>query len=400
MKGTGEVPKKIDRQETSFLKWPLAVLLGIGFFFSWPNIFNALPKSPSDPPLISSLKIDTPLELFDERVPLEIQEVRERLEKELLLTLWDRPQVILWLKRSRRYLPYIEEMLQKNGMPGDLKYIALAESALRPHAGSPKGAMGFWQFMQNTGRQYGLVINSRLDERRNIFASTQAAIRYFKDLYKKFGSWTLVAAAYNMGGDGLADEIQEQGVNDYYHLYLPIETQRYVFRILSIKLIFSDPKRYGFHLSSKDYYPPLEFDRIQVNCLQDTHLRIIAQAAKTHFKEIKDLNPEIRGYSLPAGKHTILIPKGASQGFEDRYQPLLNHQTADQKEQIYVVQEADTLSSIANRFGVPLSSIITWNRLNPTTSIRPGDKLVIYRKIQEPGEGDEGEGKGASPVND
>jgi len=381
------------------MKWALVVLLGIGLF-SWPNVFSALPKSPPDPFLISSLKIDRPLELCDEPVPLDIQEVRERLDKELLLTLWDRPQVILWLKRSRRYLPYIEKMLQKNEIPGDFKYIALAESALRPHAGSPKGAMGFWQFMQDTGRQYGLVINNRIDERRNIFASTQAAIRYFKDLYKQFGSWTLVAAAYNMGGDGLADEIQEQGIKDYYRLYLPIETQRYVFRILSIKLIFSDPKRYGFHLSDEDYYPPLEFDRIQVNCSQDTHLRIIAQAAKTHFKEIKDLNPEIRGYSLPAGKHTILIPKGASQGFGARYQPLLHQQSADQTEQIYVVQEADTLSSIADRFGVPLSSIITSNHLNPKLSIRPGDKLIIYRKIQEPAESDEGEGKGASPVND
>jgi hypothetical protein len=400
MKGKREVQKKIDLKETGFMKWPLVVLLGIGLFFSWPQVFSALPKAPSDPPLISSLKIDTPLDLCDEPVPLEIQEVRERLEKELLLTLWDRPQVILWLKRSRRYLPYIEEMLQKNGIPGDLKYIALAESALRPHAGSPKGAMGFWQFMQDTGRQYGLAINSRIDERRNIFASTQAAIKYFKDLYKQFGSWTLAAAAYNMGGDALADEIQEQGIKDYYRLYLPIETQRYVFRILSIKLIFSDPKRYGFHLSGEDYYPPLEFDRIQVNCLQDTHLRIIAQAAKTHFKEIKDLNPEIRGYSLPAGKHSILIPKGAARGFEARYQPLPHQQLADQKEHIYVVKEADTLSSIANRFGVPLSSIITWNHLNRKITIRPGDKLIIYRKVQEPVENDEGEGKGASPVND
>ncbi len=400
MKGKREVQNNIDLKETSFWKWLPTVLLALGFFFSWPTVFNALPKSLSDPLPISSLKIDTPLELCGERVPLEMQEVQERLEKELLLTLWDRPQAILWLKRSRRYLPYIEEMLKKNGMPGDLKYIALAESALRPHAGSPKGAMGFWQFMQNTGRQYGLVIDSRIDERRNIFSSTQAAIRYFKDLYRMFGSWTLVAAAFNMGEDGLSDEIREQGIKDYYRLYLPIETQRYVLRIISIKLIFSDPQRYGFHLSAEDYYPPLEFDRIQVNCLQDTHLRIIAQAAKTHFKEIKDLNPEIRGYFLSAGKHTILIPKGASQGFEARYQALLHDEPADQKEQIYVVQVADTLSSIANRFSVPLSSIIRWNRLDPATSLHPGDKLVIYRSIQEPAERDEEEGKGASPVND
>jgi hypothetical protein len=328
MKGKREVQKKIDLKETSCLKRLLTVLLAMGVFFLWPTIFNALPKSLSDPLPISSLKIDTPVELCGERVPLEIQEVRERLEKELLLTLWDRPQVILWLKRSRRYLPYIDEMLKKNGMPADLKYIALAESALRPHAGSPKGAMGFWQF------------------------------------------------------------------------YLPLETQRYVLRIISIKLIFSDPKRYGFNLSNEDYYPPLEFDRVQIKCLRDTHLRIIAQAAKTHFKEIKDLNPEIRGYFLSAGKHTILIPKGASQGFETRYQALLHDEPTDPKEQIYVVHEADTLSSIANRFGVPLPSIIRWNRLNPATSIRPGDKLIIYRSREEPFERDEEEGKGASPVND
>ena len=157
---------KINLKEPRFMKWPLAVLLGIGLF-SWPNIFGESPKSPTDSSLISSLKIGTPLEFCAELVPLENQEVRERLEKELLLTLWDRPQVILWLKRSRRYLPYIEEMLQKNEMPGDLKYITLAESALRPHAGSQKGAIGFWQFMEHTGRQYGLVINSRIDERRN-----------------------------------------------------------------------------------------------------------------------------------------------------------------------------------------------------------------------------------------
>lgn len=323
--------QQMNLKEESVIKWPLVVLLGIGLF-SWLYIFGGSTKSSSYTSLVASLRIDTPLEFCGERVPLEIQEVRERMEKEILLTLWDRPQVILWLKRSRRYLPYIEEILQRHAMPDDLKYVALAESALRPHVGSSKGAIGFWQFMRHTGRQYGLVVNRRIDERRNIFASTQAAIRYFKDLNKTFGSWTLAAAAYNMGDEGLAAEIREQGTTDYYHLYLPLETQRYVFRILSIKLIFSDPTRYGFHLSDEDYYPPAEFDRIQINCLRDVHLRIIAQAAKTHFKVIKDLNPEIRGYSLPAGEHTILIPQGASQGFETRYHYLLNQRSVDQKE--------------------------------------------------------------------
>jgi membrane-bound lytic murein transglycosylase D len=383
-------------KETSVMKWSLVVLLGMGFFV-WPTIFGESSKSPSYPSLIGSLRIDTPLEFCDERVPLEMQEIRERLEKELLLTLWDRPQVILWLKRSRRYLPYIEKMLQQSGLPDDLKFVPIAESALRPHAGSRKGAIGFWQFMKHTGRQHGLVINRRIDERRNIFASTQGAVRYFQGLHKTFGSWSLAAAAYNMGAEALAEEIQEQGIDDYYLLYLPLETQRYVFRILSIKLIFSDPKKYGFRLADKDYYPPLEFDRIQINCHHDTHLRIIAQAAKTHFKAIKDLNPEIRGYTVPAGKLTMLIPKGASQDFDARFQLLLNHRLMNQKEHIYVVKEGDTLSSVADRFGVPLSAIITWNHLNPTVLIHPGDKLTIYQEGLKPIEPDQVESKEALP---
>ena len=316
--------QKLNLKETNFIKWPLVALLGIGLF-SWPNIFVESPKPTSYPSLISSLRIDAPLEFCGEHVPIEMQEVRERLEKELLLTLWDKPQVILWLKRSHRYLPYIEEILQENGMPDDLKFVPIAESALRPHAGSSKGAIGFWQFMRHTGRQYGLTINRRIDERRNIFPSTQAAINYLRDLHKRFGSWSLAAAAYNMGEVGLAREIKEQGTDNYYHLYLPLETQRYVCRIVSIKLILSDPKKYGFLLADEDYYPLIEFDRIQIDCPREIHLRIIAEAANTSFKMIKDLNPEIRGYSLPAGQHTILVPKGASQDFDARYQLLLKN---------------------------------------------------------------------------
>jgi len=380
------------------LKWLLIVALGLGLF----TTAHAASEKSSLPPdnfLITSLKIDTPLEFCGERVPLENQEVRERLEKELLLTLWDRPQVILWLKRTRRYLPYIDEMLKKNGMPGDLKYIALAESALRPHASSQKGAMGFWQFMEQTGKQYGLSINKSVDERRSIFASTQAAVSYFNELYKKFGSWTLVAAGFNMGGGGLVADIQEQGTKDYYYLYLPLETQRYVFRVISAKLIVSNPKKYGFNLSAEDYYPPLEFDRIEINCSQETHIRLIAQAARTYFKVIKDLNPELRGYFLTEGKHTILIPKGSAPGFESRLRSLVNQSTVKPQEFKYVVKEGDTLSSIAEQFGVTSATIVTRNHLNNKSSIRAGTKLIIPPEVERV-QSDSAEGKGASPIND
>jgi len=339
------------------------------------------------PSLAASVRIEGNLNFCGEPVPAGEQEVSERYEKELLLTLWDRAQVILWLKRSRRYLPYIDETLRKEGMPEDLRYVAVAESALRAHAGSSKGAMGYWQFTKSTGRKYGLAIDARIDERRSLFASTRAAVRYFKDLHGQFGSWTLAAAAYNMGEDGLMAEILEQGTNDYYQLYLPLETQRFVFRILSVKLILSSPGKFGFDLSDQDYYSPLEFDEIQVDCPQETPIRIIAQAAGTHFKAIKDLNPEIRGHHLPQGAHKLLIPKGASSGFYQRYSQILEKYLSAKRDSVYIVKQGDNLSAIAERFGVPLLSLIIWNRLDVSRPIHPGQELVIHQEDSLRGEG-------------
>ena len=332
------------------------------------------------PVLISRARITGPLDFCGEAVELERQDVRERLEKELLLTLWDRPQVALWIKRSSRYLPIIEKMLKEHDMPEDLKYVAIIESALRPHAGSRKGAVGFWQFMEATGLNYGLVINSEKDQRRNIFYSTQAAIAYFKELYGLLGSWTLSAAAYNMGEHGLLSEILAQKTENYYHLYLPLETQRYVFRIISAKMILSEPDTYGFRYTQEDLYPPLQFDHLKLDCFQETPISLIAQAAKTGFKEIKDLNPEIRGHFLAAGSHRILIPKGAVDGFLERFKSLVDQWKAENKERLYVVKEGDNLSTIADRFNVPLPALIIWNRLEKNKHIYPGDRLVIYNE--------------------
>ncbi len=368
---------------TFFLRY----LFTMGIFLCLANPPSTLADanvSADYPSLMSSLKIDDAHDFCDEEVPINNQEVRERFEKELLLSLWDRPQVILWLKRSHRYLPHIEKILQENGMPDDLKYIAVAESALRPHVGSKRGAIGFWQFTAATGRKYGLVVDEHVDQRRNIFASTAAAIQYLKQLHQDFGSWTLAAAAYNMGEGGLMAEIMEQGTNNYYLLYLPLETQQYLFRLLSVKLIFSDPESYGFRLTKKDTYPPLSFDQVQVACSQEIPIRIVAQAAKTHFKTIKDLNPEIRGHYLTEGKHTILIPSGASMGFQERYINLENKYSATREERIYIVKEGDNLSIIADRFGIPLAALIIWNRIDFQRPIHPGDRLIVNRDTMQP----------------
>ena len=330
------------------------------------------------PSLMTSIRTNGSLDFCGEPVVLEEQEIRERLEKELLLTLWDRPQVILWIKRSARYLPLIEELLKEQHMPDDLKYIAIAESALRPHVGSPKKAIGFWQFMTATGRKYGLKIDLEKDERRNISKSTHAAIMYFKDLYDLFGSWTLAAAAYNMGEEGLQAEILAQKTNNYYRLYLPLETQRYVFRIISAKIILENPEKYGFQFKQEDLYPPLRFEPVTIECFQEIPILIVAQAADTYFKRIKDLNPEIRGYFLAVGTHTILIPGGSARGFHDRFKVLVDKWLAERKERIYVVKEGDNLTTIAERFNIPLPVLVIWNRLGQKKYIHPGDRLVIY----------------------
>jgi hypothetical protein len=341
-------------------------------------------ESPSAwPSLMSGIKITGPIEFCGEPVPLDHQEMRERLEKELLLTIWDRPQVVLWIKRAPRYLPIIEKMLKENEMPDDLKYVAIAESALRPHVGSPKEAIGFWQFLESTGEKYGLRINAEIDERRNIFASTLAAIRYFKDLHQMLGSWTLAAAAFNMGELGLQAEIVSQKTGDYYQLYLPLETQRYIFRIIAAKIVLSDPQRFGFHFTAQDLYPPLSFDLIQVECFQDTPIHLVAQAANTYFKVIKDFNPEIRGHFLSAGMHSLLLPKGAADGFQARFKPLLEQWVAEKRERVYVVKEGDNLTNIAQRFNVPLPALLIWNRLDGRKPIHPGDRIVIYPNRME-----------------
>jgi len=337
------------------------------------------------PPLVESIRQLPALDFCGESVPLDDPDVRERMDKELLLSLWDRDQAVLWLKRSTRYFPQIERMLAEAGLPDDLKYIALAESALRPHVGSPKGAIGFWQFLPETGRRYGLTVNDDVDERRNLTASTNAAIAYYRDLYERFGSWSLAATAFNMGEEGLEAEILAQGVRDFYRLYLPLETQRYLFRVLSAKLILTQPETYGFHLQETDFYPPLRFAPVELTTFEETSLAVVAKAAKTDFKRIKDLNPELRGHYLAAGTYTLAVPEEGAAGFQERFRKLHEEWVSQRKERVYVVQPGDNLSTIAEKFRVPLPAILIWNRIDISRPIHPGDRLIIY-PFEESGE--------------
>jgi hypothetical protein len=329
------------------------------------------------PSLVSSIRIKPPLDFCGEPAPLDSMDARERLERELLLMLWDRDQTIIWLKRANRFMPYIQTVLKEQRLPDDLKYIPVVESALRALAGSPKGAMGYWQFIKDTGERYGLTISEELDERRNMAASTRSALAYFKKLYADFGSWTLAAAAYNMGEAGLKKEILLQDTADFYDLYLYQETQRYVFRILAAKLILSNPDKFGFKLLPEDLYPPEEFDRVQVELSQRTPVLSIARAARTSFKVIRDLNPEIRGYYLPKGALALSVPRGASAGFQERLARQNASLEPSAPESVYVVKKGDSISEIAERLNIPVQSLLNWNRLSLNQPIHPGDRLIL-----------------------
>ena len=323
-----------------------------------------------------TIKIEGSFAFCDEPVPLDDPALFEAFEKELLLAAWDRPQVLLWLKRAHRVFPYIEQELSRRGLPDDLKYIAVVESALMPHIQSYKNAVGYWQFIQSTARRYGLRVDGDIDQRRNLYHATDAALRYLSDLRAQFGTWTLAAAAYNCGENRVASEIKLQGIDNFYQLYLPLETQRYLFKIVAVKTIMSDPVKFGYALTPSELYLPLEFDRVTVEAKRALPVTIIAQAARSYFKEIKTFNPEIRGYDLVAGTHSLLLPKGAADGFQGRLERLLSKMTPA-TDQIYVVKPGDTLIGIANKLDVPVGALLVWNNMRLNNHIYPGDRLKV-----------------------
>lgn len=319
------------------------------------------------------------LSLCGEPMPLESRWVWELLDRELTIAAWDRAQVFMWLKRAGRYFPLIEKKLSKSGMPGDIKYLAVAESSLITHIRSPKGALGYWQFMPHTARRNGLRKDRVMDERRDIEKSTDAALGYLGNLKEMFGSWTLALAAYNCGETRLREEIEEQQVSDYYRLNLPEETERFIFRIAAIKVIMENPGQYGYRLQKDRIYRPIPCDTVAVRIRSPIHLTEVARALGADLKLLKDLNPQIIGYHLPSGGYSLKTPPGLGPRMSEILKKLQRTSSARPQKgsgTYHVVQPGDTLSGISKKTGVPVSTLKDLNNLEGSL-IKAGERLRL-----------------------
>lgn len=251
------------------------------------------------------------LEFAGEKVPLGYFDVMEDLDRELLINVYWQSHTMLLMKRANRYFPVIESVLIKHGVPADLKYIAVAESDLS-NLVSPRQAVGFWQFLEGTARDYKLEVNSEVDERYHIEKSTEAACTFLKESYQRYGSWTMAAASYNMGRKGLDEQIGRQKIDDYYDLLLNEETGRYVYRLLAMKLILSNPEEYGFYAEKKDLYPVIPTYEVTI----DGPVEDFADFASRYginYKVLKIFNPWLRDKQLKNPQkqtYYIQIPKG------------------------------------------------------------------------------------------
>ena len=243
-------------------------------------------------------RIPSKLKFADQTIDLDRTDRWERLDRELTSMVYTHGNTLLAIKRANRYFPMLAPLLQKNGVPSDLIYLAVIESTLNPRALSPAKAGGLWQFMPTTAKEYGLEVNDYVDERYDPVKATEAACRYLKKSYAKYGNWESVAASYNGGVARIANELAAQQVDTAYDLYLADETMRYMFRLLAMKLIMENPKDYGFRLSSDQLYQPLEYTTVEVS----TPVEDWPTWAKEHgidYMTLRENNPWIRAKSLP-----------------------------------------------------------------------------------------------------
>ena len=294
----------------------MAAFFSIAIFSSYTDGEQSTTKDdiykgePLLPQKVAALDLNRPFDFAGEALPMDNFDVRERLDAQLLRNAYYHSSTVMNIKRSKRFFTEIENILAENNLPSDLKYLAVAESSLT-NAVSPAGAKGIWQFMTGTGKEYGLEINKEVDERYHLEKATRAACKYLEDKRKKFGSWTLAAAAYNMGSRGLSNEMAAQKMDNYYDLNLNRETGAYVFRIVALKELIKQPEAFGFYIEEDYKYQPLEF----INVVVDASIPNLGDFAKEHgitYRMLKVYNPWLISSKLTVSKgneYLVKIPK-------------------------------------------------------------------------------------------
>lgn len=254
---------------------------------------------------ISFAKLPMEITYCGERIALDQFDIRERLDKELIVNTYYHSSTIQILKRANRYFPTIERILKEEGVPDDLKYVCVIESALL-QATSPSGAKGFWQFMKGTAKEYELEVSKEIDERMHVEKSTRAACDYLKTAHRKFDNWVMASASYNCGVAGLKRKVDEQEQSNFFDLYLNRETSRYVLRILALKIIMETPEEYGFYPEKMELYEPVAVRKVKVN--EDiANLSKWANKQGANLRLLKVLNPWLVSNKLTCNGKTYYI---------------------------------------------------------------------------------------------
>ncbi|HEY5510896.1 MAG TPA: lytic transglycosylase domain-containing protein [Prolixibacteraceae bacterium] len=293
-------------------------VISCGLFINSSLVQEKLPPAGPSSTFNTPVEIPVSVEFAGEKIALDNFDIRESLDRELLVNSYFQSQTILYLKKSVRYFHLIEPILKKNNIPDDFKYLCLAESGFQERIVSPAGAVGLWQLMKKAATENGLEVNTEVDERYNMERSTEAACCYLNHSYNEYGSWIIVAASYNMGVSGINRQTELQDSKNYFDLLLNDETSRYVYRILALKLILENPEKYGFKVTDGEKYPILKCKEITLND-SVINLALYAHQQGINYKILKYFNPWLRQSSLknPTKKsYLIKIPEPGTRSFE------------------------------------------------------------------------------------
>lgn len=300
---------KILRAIIGLLTAVVLCLAGCLFFGSRDSIDAKIER-----PVVASFTTvpDVPATIYFCRKELDLSRynMREGLDRELTSFTYLHSSTLLLFKRANRIFPVIEPILKAYDIPDDFKYLAVIESYLDPRATSPARAAGVWQFLEGTAKNYGLRITPTVDERRHIAKSTEAACKYLRDAYNKYGDWVTVAASYNAGMGRISGQLEKQGESSALNLHLVEETTRYPYRIFAMKLIFENPYKYGFVLHPKDLYRPIACEALDVS-RDIADLAAFAREKGITYNDLKIFNPWLRDTKLVTGgaTYTLLVPK-------------------------------------------------------------------------------------------